>query len=175
MAGLSGSRPAMRKLIGERVVVCEFREHDRYKRSIGLCQAGGEDLGAAMVSTGMCLGVHAVQRGRPLALGAACMRTTAKRHGTGGRNAASLRIGRGEPGGLRRHEQRVIDLVTAILAIGILRGCGQHLSQPGGFSAVLGKRPEQHRSRRTRPYRLTESRIGRGRTLRRVLATRMGD
>jgi endonuclease YncB( thermonuclease family) len=51
-AGLEATA-AMRKLIGERVVVCEFRGRDRYKRSIGLCRGDGEDLGAAMVSTGM--------------------------------------------------------------------------------------------------------------------------
>jgi endonuclease YncB( thermonuclease family) len=34
-------------------VRCDDRGHDRYKRSIGLCRANGEDLGAAMVSAGM--------------------------------------------------------------------------------------------------------------------------
>jgi hypothetical protein len=43
----------MRKLVERRAVTCEFRNHDRYKRSIGLCRTGGEDLGAAMVSAGM--------------------------------------------------------------------------------------------------------------------------
>jgi endonuclease YncB( thermonuclease family) len=51
-AGLKATA-AMRKLIEGRAVTCEFRGHDRYKRSIGLCRAGNEDLGAAMVSTGM--------------------------------------------------------------------------------------------------------------------------
>jgi endonuclease YncB( thermonuclease family) len=32
---------------------CEDRGHDRYGRTIGLCRAGQQDLGAAMVSTGM--------------------------------------------------------------------------------------------------------------------------
>jgi endonuclease YncB( thermonuclease family) len=32
---------------------CEDRGHDRYRRTISLCRAGGQDLGAAMVSTGM--------------------------------------------------------------------------------------------------------------------------
>jgi endonuclease YncB( thermonuclease family) len=44
---------AMRKLIEGRAVVCEFRGHDRYRRSIGLCRANGQDLGAEMVSAGM--------------------------------------------------------------------------------------------------------------------------
>jgi endonuclease YncB( thermonuclease family) len=51
-AGLEATA-AMRKLMEGRAVTCEYRGHDRYKRSIGLCRAGGEDLGAAMVSAGM--------------------------------------------------------------------------------------------------------------------------
>jgi endonuclease YncB( thermonuclease family) len=51
-AGLEATA-TMRKLIGGKTVVCEFRGHDRYKRSIGLCRAGGEDLGAEMVRAGM--------------------------------------------------------------------------------------------------------------------------
>jgi endonuclease YncB( thermonuclease family) len=51
-AGLEATA-TLRKFIGETPVVCEFRGHDRYKRSIGLCRAGGEDLGAEMVSAGM--------------------------------------------------------------------------------------------------------------------------
>jgi endonuclease YncB( thermonuclease family) len=43
----------MRKLIEGGAVVCKYRGHDRYKCSIGLCRADGEDLGAAMVSAGM--------------------------------------------------------------------------------------------------------------------------
>src|SRR5689334_20650381 len=42
-AGLKATA-AMRKLIGGRAVTCEFRGHDRYKRSIGLCRANGQDL-----------------------------------------------------------------------------------------------------------------------------------
>jgi Staphylococcal nuclease homologue len=51
-AGLEAAA-AMRKLIAGRAVVCEFRGHDRYKRSMGLCRAGGKDLGANMVGAGM--------------------------------------------------------------------------------------------------------------------------
>jgi endonuclease YncB( thermonuclease family) len=43
----------MRKLIEGRAATCELRGHDRYKRSIGLCRVGGEDLSADMVSAGM--------------------------------------------------------------------------------------------------------------------------
>lgn len=35
----------MRKRIEGKAVTCELRGHDRYKRSIGLCRADGEDLG----------------------------------------------------------------------------------------------------------------------------------
>jgi endonuclease YncB( thermonuclease family) len=34
---------AKRKLLVGMVVACELRGHDRYRRSIGLCRAGGED------------------------------------------------------------------------------------------------------------------------------------
>jgi endonuclease YncB( thermonuclease family) len=51
-AGLEATA-AMGRLMEGKAVVCEFRGHDRYKRSIGLCRAGGEDLGASMVSAGM--------------------------------------------------------------------------------------------------------------------------
>jgi endonuclease YncB( thermonuclease family) len=43
----------MRKRIEGKAVTCELRGNDRYKRSIGLCRADGEDLGADMVSAGM--------------------------------------------------------------------------------------------------------------------------
>jgi endonuclease YncB( thermonuclease family) len=36
-----------------KAIACENRGRDRYGRSIGLCRANGEDLGAAMVSAGM--------------------------------------------------------------------------------------------------------------------------
>jgi endonuclease YncB( thermonuclease family) len=51
-AGLQATA-TMRKLMEGSSVVCKFRGHDRYKRTIGLCRANGEDLGAAMVSAGM--------------------------------------------------------------------------------------------------------------------------
>ena len=51
-AGLEATA-AMRRLIEGRAVVCELRGHDRYRRSIGLCRADGQDLGAAMVAAGM--------------------------------------------------------------------------------------------------------------------------
>jgi hypothetical protein len=57
-AGLKATA-AMRKLTEGRAVVCEFRGHDRYKRSIGLCRAGGKDLGAEMVSASTRSGISA--------------------------------------------------------------------------------------------------------------------
>ena len=44
---------AIRHLIEGKAVVCELRGRDRYGRSIGLCRADGQDLGAAMVERGM--------------------------------------------------------------------------------------------------------------------------
>src|SRR4051794_12679077 len=43
----------LRRLIEAGPVACELRGHDRYGRSIGLCRAGGKDLGAELVSAGM--------------------------------------------------------------------------------------------------------------------------
>jgi endonuclease YncB( thermonuclease family) len=51
-AGLEATA-AMRRLIEGKVVTCELRGHDRYRRSIGLCRADGRDLGAEMVELGM--------------------------------------------------------------------------------------------------------------------------
>jgi endonuclease YncB( thermonuclease family) len=72
-----------RKLIEGRAVACEFRGHDRYKRSIGLCRASGEDLGADIVSAGMAWAFTRYsgdyigqERGRS-ARGLECTRTTA--------------------------------------------------------------------------------------------------
>jgi endonuclease YncB( thermonuclease family) len=36
-----------------KTITCEDKGRDRYGRSIGLCRANGEDLGAAMVELGM--------------------------------------------------------------------------------------------------------------------------
>jgi len=44
---------AMRRLTEGKTVVCELPGRDRYRRSIGLCRADGQDLGAAMVELGM--------------------------------------------------------------------------------------------------------------------------
>jgi endonuclease YncB( thermonuclease family) len=51
-AGLEATH-ALESLILSGPVACEDRGRDRYGRSIGLCRAGGRDLGADMVSAGM--------------------------------------------------------------------------------------------------------------------------
>ncbi len=47
------TRRKLADLIGTGDVTCEPRGHDRYRRTIALCRADGQDLGAAMVSAGM--------------------------------------------------------------------------------------------------------------------------
>jgi len=54
--GWAAGPEAQRKLadlIGVGDVTCEPRGLDRYRRTIALCRADGQDLGAAMVSAGM--------------------------------------------------------------------------------------------------------------------------
>ena len=43
----------MRELVHGRSVACEYKTKDRYGRTVALCRADGEDLGAAMVRAGM--------------------------------------------------------------------------------------------------------------------------
>jgi endonuclease YncB( thermonuclease family) len=43
----------LEQLMAREPIRCEDRGHDRYRRTIGLCRAGGQDLGAEMVSAGM--------------------------------------------------------------------------------------------------------------------------
>lgn len=43
------------RLIAGRKVECRLVERDRYDRSVSVCFADGDDLGAAMVSAGMAL------------------------------------------------------------------------------------------------------------------------
>ena len=45
----------MDSLVGGRDVTCEDRGTDRYGRTIGLCRAGGRDLGSAMVRAGLAM------------------------------------------------------------------------------------------------------------------------
>jgi endonuclease YncB( thermonuclease family) len=51
-AGVEASR-VLRELMRGRTVTCEPRTKDRYGRTVALCRADGEDLGAAMVGAGM--------------------------------------------------------------------------------------------------------------------------
>lgn len=43
----------LQTLIKGRPVVCEAKDEDRYGRAVAICRAGGEDLGALMVRSGM--------------------------------------------------------------------------------------------------------------------------
>lgn len=49
------SAMALADKIGARPVVCEGREHDRYRRLIAICRLGKEDLNAWLVSEGLAL------------------------------------------------------------------------------------------------------------------------
>lgn len=42
----------LQSLISGRNVICERRDTDRYGRTVAVCRAGGEDLGAIMVREG---------------------------------------------------------------------------------------------------------------------------
>ena len=46
---------ALEEMIGTGTLTCEVLDRDRYGRSIAVCRAGGEDLGAWMVSEGWAL------------------------------------------------------------------------------------------------------------------------
>ncbi|MFN3814797.1 thermonuclease family protein [Brevundimonas sp.] len=46
------SANALRHLVGGRPVDCVEMDRDRYGRSVAVCRAGGQDLGAAMVRQG---------------------------------------------------------------------------------------------------------------------------
>lgn len=43
----------LQALISGRNVVCEKRDHDRYGRTVAVCRANGEDLGAILVREGL--------------------------------------------------------------------------------------------------------------------------
>lgn len=47
------STAALKQAVQGKAVACETRAVDRYGRTVGLCRAGGEDIGAAMVRLGM--------------------------------------------------------------------------------------------------------------------------
>jgi endonuclease YncB( thermonuclease family) len=46
---------ALADLIGTRTVTCRWRETDRYRRPVALCETGGADVGAWMVEQGWAL------------------------------------------------------------------------------------------------------------------------
>jgi endonuclease YncB( thermonuclease family) len=45
----------LRRLVGQRSVVCVRRDEDDYGRMVAVCHSGSKDLGAAMVSAGLAL------------------------------------------------------------------------------------------------------------------------
>jgi endonuclease YncB( thermonuclease family) len=51
-AGIEASRH-LADLMSGHTVVCEYKDRDRYGRTVALCRADGQDLGAAMVRAGM--------------------------------------------------------------------------------------------------------------------------
>jgi endonuclease YncB( thermonuclease family)/dienelactone hydrolase len=57
-AGIVAAR-ALADMIGRRPVTCEVKDQDALGRTVALCRAGGRDLGAAMVVSGMALAAAA--------------------------------------------------------------------------------------------------------------------
>jgi hypothetical protein len=94
------STAALRRLIEGRAIVCELRGHDRYGRSIGLCRAGGKDLGAELVSAGMAWAFtryssdYVREKRAATVLESASMRMTARSLGTGGPGTGATGEGR---------------------------------------------------------------------------------
>jgi len=84
----------LEKLIKGKVVTCEKRDVDRYGRTVAVCRANGDDLGAAMVRLGMAwhgpssatVEIMSAKSGRPK--GSACMPITACLLLTGGPSVA---------------------------------------------------------------------------------------
>jgi endonuclease YncB( thermonuclease family) len=56
------AKKAMARLVEGKIVVCQERARDSYKRSVAVCLAGGRDLGRELVANVMTL-----SRWRPLA------------------------------------------------------------------------------------------------------------
>ena len=51
----NAARDELRRLIGKDVVVCKAVERDKHGRALGYCSAGGRDLNAGMVSSGLAV------------------------------------------------------------------------------------------------------------------------
>lgn len=51
----TSARAALRKAVGRDAVTCRPVGTDRYGRSVSVCEAGGRDLGAAMVGEGLAV------------------------------------------------------------------------------------------------------------------------
>ena len=55
------AREALVKAIGGRPVQCRIEGRDRYGRGLAQCAAGGEDLGAALVTAGLAVAFGAYE------------------------------------------------------------------------------------------------------------------
>lgn len=49
------ARDALAEMIGDSPVTCEQTDTDRYGRAVGICTAGGKDLGKELVAIGMAV------------------------------------------------------------------------------------------------------------------------
>ncbi len=49
------AKKAMARLVERKIVVCQERARDSYKRSIAVCLAGGRDLGRELVASGLAV------------------------------------------------------------------------------------------------------------------------
>ena len=49
------AKQAMARLVEGKIVVCQERARDSYKRSIAVCLAGGRDLGRELVASGLAV------------------------------------------------------------------------------------------------------------------------
>lgn len=55
----SASTAQLRRLLGNGGVSCRAVGHDRYRRTIGLCEAGGVDVSCAMLAGGFAIARYA--------------------------------------------------------------------------------------------------------------------
>jgi endonuclease YncB( thermonuclease family) len=84
----------LEQLMRGKTIDCEGRGTDPYGRTIGLCRANGDDLGATMVRLGMAWAfvqysrATSSKRRRPGRTNWACMPINACRRGSGGRACA---------------------------------------------------------------------------------------
>lgn len=69
---------ALRELVRRQDVICEAKDVDRYGRVVAVCKAGGQDINAAMVASGLALAYRLAattmcrRKHRPRPPGGAC-------------------------------------------------------------------------------------------------------